>query len=88
MPVHQPGIRHLTFSERNRLQKGSSDTWSDVKTGDFLRNIGLIHPRNLNGIKRITLSTRILFFEHEFHESHEYLHPEHWINSSAEYKRD
>ena len=53
------------------------------KHGSFLRTIGLIHPRNLNGIKRIYLSTRILFFEHEFHESHEYLHPEHWVNSSA-----
>ena len=43
-----------------------------MNTDLFLRNIGLNHPQNLNGIKRITLRTRILFFEHEFHESHEY----------------
>ena len=31
-----------------------------------VRTIGLIHPRNLNGIERITLSTRMLFLNTNF----------------------
>ena len=37
-----------------------------MNTDLSVRTIGLIHPRNLNGIKRITLSTRMLFLNTNF----------------------